>query len=208
MKHLVLPFILVTLLLFGFSTKCMCQVLPPEWVFDDKAEIANWGGMNNLAPLEVGTVTDEKGAKRTVLKTKSTGVDPYVFPDGGWQGFIADIEPFDGKKYDTIYIGVRVNMANAWQIYYMTKEDPTYTENQHQNIQIDSVDEFKDFEFKMIEGGWNKKTIKGFRLDPGTASGVEAEIDYLSLRGVPAGVKKAAVDSNDKLAITWGSLKR
>ena len=207
MRYLVLSFFAISLL-FGFSTKCMCQLLPPEWVFDKKDEIANWGGINQLAPLEIGTVTDEKGAKRTVLKTKSTGVDPYVFPDGGWAGFIPDIEPFSGAKYGTIYIGVRVNMANAWQIYYYTKEDPTYSENQRQNFQVDAIDVFKDLEFKMTEGGWKDKTIKGFRLDPGTAAGVEAEIDYISLRGLPEGIKKVAVDRNDKLATTWGNLKK
>jgi hypothetical protein len=186
---------------------CQDQNLPPEWVFDDKDEIRTWEGLNQLQPLVVDTVKNKNGDKVTILRTVSTGVDPYVYPGGNGGGFGGDIEPFDGKKYSIIYIGVRANISNLWQIYYYTKEDPTWSENQRQNFQVNASDDFLDLEFKMTEGGWQTKTIKGFRLDPGTIAGVEAEIDYLSLRGVASG-KPKAVEYKSKLAITWGEVKQ
>lgn len=196
--------------LFGLLTLSVCQgqQLPPEWTFDDEDDIMNWGGMNQLEPLELDEVKDSKGETRTILRTVSTGSDPYVFPDGGWGGFIADIEPFDGGEYDTIYIGVRANVTSTWQIYYISDEDGAYSEAQRQNFPVSQSDDFEDLEFVMVEGGWQERMIRGFRLDPGTLAGVEAEIDYLSLRGIPEGVAPKAVEYIGKLAVTWGDIKR
>jgi hypothetical protein len=196
--------------LFGLLTLSVCQgqQLPPEWTFDDEDDIMNWGGMNQLEPLELDKVQDKKGETRTILRTVSTGSDPYVFPDGTWNGFIGDIEPFDGGEYDTIYIGVRVNVTSTWQIYYVSDEDGTYTEAQRQNFPVSQSDDFEDLEFVMLEGGWQDRMITGFRLDPGTLANVEAEIDYLSLRGIPEDVAPKAVEYTGKLAVTWGDIKR
>jgi len=207
MKHVITLLTVAFFLLIVFSITGICQDnLPPEWVFDDDEEIVHWGGMNQLAALELDTVNDKSGEKRNVLLTVSTGADPYVFPDGDWNGFIPDIEPFSGKEYGIIYIGVRVNVSNQWQIYFVSEEDGTFTEAQRQNFQVDATGDFEDLEFEMTDGGWPEKSIKGFRLDPGTIAGIEAEIDYISLRGLPEGLEKA-VDKAGKLAGTWGSLK-
>jgi len=208
MKPLITSLTFAFFLLLGFSITGICQDnLPPEWIFDDDEEIVHWSGMNQLAPLELDTVNDKKGEKRNVLLTVSTGADPYVYPDGAGNGFIGDIEPFSGEDYGIIYIGVRVNVSNAWQIYYITGDDGTYSERQRQNFQVNATGDFEDLEFEMTEGGWQEKTITGFRLDPGTIAGIEAEIDYISLRGLPEGMLKA-VDKVGKLAGTWGSLKK
>lgn len=186
---------------------CQGKGLPPEWVFDNKDEIKNWGGLNNLQPLALETTKNKKGDKVTVLKTVSTGVDPYVFPDGNWQGFIPGTwEPFSGKEYPIIYIGVRVNVTDTWQIYYITDQDGTYSERQRQNFLVNTSDDFVDLQFKMTEGGWQEEEIRGFRLDPGISAGVEAEIDYISLRGVP-GKPKSVVQYKEKLTTTWGKMK-
>jgi len=198
----------VLLCLVGFAIEGVCQdELPPEWLFDDEEDIINWGSPNNLEPLVIDDVKDGAGETRSVVMTVSTGGDPYVFPDGNWEGFIPDIAPFDGGEYDTIYIGVRVNQTNSWQIYYMTDEDGQYTERQRQNFEVAATGDFEDLEFVMETGGWQDEMIFGFRLDPGTATGIEAEIDYLSLRGLPEGATKA-VEYSGKLAITWGAIKR
>ena len=68
------------------------------------------------------------------------------------------------------------------------EEYGNYAEAQRQNFQVNASDDFQDLEFVMERGGWQERTITGFRLDPGTIGGVEAEIDYLSLRGIPEGV--------------------
>jgi hypothetical protein len=202
--------LLFTLILLSIPMIGICQdaKLPPEWTFDKKDEIKNWGGLNQLKPLEISTVKDNKGQNRTIVLTVSTGTDPYVFPDGDWNGFIPDVEPFEGKDYNIIYIGVRVNVSSSWQIYYVTDQDAAYTERQQQTFPVNVADDFQDIQFKMETGGWKEEEIiKGFRLDPGTISGVEAEIDYISLRGVPGGATKA-VNYNEKLATTWSAIKR
>lgn len=201
--------LMIFLCLLSLPITGICQdvKLPPEWTFDKKDDIKNWGAANQLAPLEIADVKDKKGNMRSIVRTVSLGTDPYIFPDGNWQGFIAGIEPFDGGKYNTIYIGVRVNQSSAWQIYYVTEDDGQYSERQRQNFQVNKTDDFQDLEFKMETGGWKEKTITGFRLDPGTAAGIEAEIDYLSLRSIPGGVVPKAVEYNGKLAVRWGAIK-
>ena len=201
--------ITVLLCLLCLSTAGICQDEPlaPEWLFDDEEEIATWGAPNQLMPLELDEVKDKKGNTRTIVLTISTGGDPYIFPGGDWNGFGPDIEHFDGGEYDTIYIGVRANVTNTWQIYYITEEDMAYAEAQRQNFQVNASDDFEDLEFVMERGGWQERMVAGFRLDPGTEAGVEAEIDYLSLRGVPEDLVPKALEPGSKLAVTWGTIK-
>ena len=99
----------VLLCLFGLPTPGISEdeQLPPEWTFDDKDEIKNWTGLHHLAPLELDEVRDEDGDKRSILRTLSIDVDPYVYLDGNANGFL-DIEPFDGAKFGIVYIGLRV----------------------------------------------------------------------------------------------------
>ena len=202
--------IVALLCLFSAPVIVLCQNkdLPPEWVFDNKDEIKNWGSANQLQPLAIDTAKNKKGDKVTITKTVSLGTDPYIFPDGGWAGFLAGVQqPFDGKKYPIIYIGVRVNVTSTWQIYYYTDQDSAYSERQVQNFPVDASDDFVDLKFNMSTGGWQEEEIRGFRIDPGTFAGVEAEVDYVSFRGVPGGMTKA-VESKRKLAITWGEMKK
>ena len=99
-------------------------------------------------------------------------------------------------------------MTSAWHIYYISDEDGTFTEAQHQNFDVSASDDFEDLEFVMVEGGWQDRMITGFRIDPGNLAGVEAEIDYLSLIGIPEGVNPKALEYIGKLAVTWGDMKR
>jgi len=202
--------ITVLLCLLCLSTSGICQdeePLAPEWLFDDEEEIANWGAPNQLMPLEFDEVKDKKDNIRTILLIVSTGSDPYIFPGGDWNGFVPDIGSFDGGEYDTIYVGIRVNVSCTWQIYYITEDDMAYAEAQRQDFQINASDNFEDLEFVMERGGWQDRVVKGFRLDPGTVAGVEAEIDYLSLRGIPEDLVPKALESGGKLAVTWGTIK-
>ena len=193
--------VIVFLCLLGLAAAGLCEdeELAPEWTFDDEDEVKDWRVVNHLLPLEFDEVLDKKGEERTVIRTVSLGNDPYMYLDG--------IEQFDGGDYTTIYIGVRANITNTWQVYYITNEDGVYSERQRQNFEVSKSDDFLDLEFVMENGGWQDEMIIGFRLDPGTAAGVEAEIDYISLRGVPEGVHKA-VEYGGKLAATWGDIRR
>lgn len=201
--------LLASLCLLAFPAVVLSQQdeLPPEWTFDDDDDIKNWGGINQLKPLVIDDVKDKNGNPKSVLRTESTGGDPFVFPDGNWQGFIPDITPFDGGKYDRIYIGVRANVSSQWQVYYITEQDGAYSERQRDNFQVAATDDFQDLEFEMKTGGWQEEVITGFRLDPGTIAGVIAEIDYLSFRGIPEGSGQA-VEYAGKLAAVWGAIKK
>ncbi|HIE26221.1 TPA: hypothetical protein EYP66_02925 [Candidatus Poribacteria bacterium] len=179
---------------------------PPMWTFDDKdaeKELKSWGALNQLAPLEIEEVKDNKGEKRMVLKTKSLGGDPYMFPGGDWN--TANYEPIDGTKYNILYMGIRVNLPNTWQVYYYSKQEPAWNENQRQNYEVKSVDDFEDIEVEITRGGWDKRDGIRFRIDPGTAQGVEAEIDYISFTGPPNPVESVQPEGN--IAVTWGNLK-
>ena len=120
---------------------CQDEELPLEWTFDDEDSIKKWASANQLM-LEYDEVEDKEGKERTVLITTSTGSDPYVYPDR--DGFVQ----FDGGKYDTIYIGVRVNKSSTWQIYYITTEDAQYSERQRQNFQVNASDDFQNLDLK------------------------------------------------------------
>ena len=182
------------------------KVDPPQWTFDDKEAkdaLKKWVDVNQLKPLELDTVKDGSGKIRSVLKTESLGGDPYMFPGGGWN--VRTYEPFNGKEFDTLYIGVRVNKPNRWQVYYITQKDGKWAELQRQNFEVNAEKDFEDIEVKLERGDWNKRTVVGFRIDPGTAAGIEAEIDYISFTGIPN--KANTVDAREKLTTTWGKLK-
>lgn len=103
---------LTTFFLFSMvlnTSTTAAKVDPPQWTFDDKEakdELKKWVNVNQLKPLKLDTVKDGSGKIRSVLKTESLGGDPYMFPGGGWN--VRTYEPFNGKEFDTLYIGVRV----------------------------------------------------------------------------------------------------
>jgi len=205
MKRLVVLWILVFTMM-PFMAVLAADVEPPQWTFDDKdaeKELGTWGGQNQLKPLEIKDVKDSQGNTRSVLFTSSLGGDPYLYPGGDSNS--CDYDPFDGSKYDTLYLGVRVNATNDWQIYYISKEDMSWAEAQHQNFTVEATGKFEDLQIPVTQGGWNKKTIVRFRIDPGTAANIEAEIDYISFTGVPGG--KSPVEPNEKLSTVWGKIK-
>ena len=188
-----------------FALTCICimavvlgyfgiAVAQPEWTFDDPAEIEGWSALNQV------TLTVENG----VLKTVSLGDDPYFFPGGEWN--TRDWEPFSGKDFPTIYLSVKVNTTNTWQVYYVTQEETGWAETQRQNFDVEATGDFVDLEVVMERGGWQERTVTGFRIDPGTSEGIESEIDYISLKGVPKTVE-TAVKVSGKIATSWGQLK-
>ena len=185
-----------------FALTCICMIAitlgcfgvaiaQPEWTFDDQAEIDGWSGMNQVE------LTVENGA----LKTVSLGGDPYFYPGGS--GGARDWEPFSGADSPTIYLSVKVNTTNTWQVYYSTEEETGWSENQRQNFEVEATGDFVKLEVVMERGGWQERTVIGFRIDSGTAEAIEAEIDYISLIGPPT-----AVEAKGKTATSWGQLKK
>jgi hypothetical protein len=150
----------------------------PTWTFDSPDDIATWSAINQC------NVSVENG----VLKTESTGADPYFFPGGEWG--VVDWEPFSGADHSIIYMRVMVNVESTWQVYYITEENTAWGEEQRQNFVISATGSLENVEFLMEDGGWQEHTVTNFRIDPGTEAGVIAEIDYISLESPAAPVKQ------------------
>ena len=180
--------------------------LVPQWLFDGpdaEDELVDWGAQNQLLPLELDEVKDGAGETRGVLLTESTGGDPYMFPGANWN--VANYEPFPGDTYNILSMSLLVNQANTWQVYYVVVGDLAWGEVMRQNFDVPAGDDFQDIEVELERGGWQDGDVKIFRIDPGTAAGVVAEIDYISFTGPPEGVK--AVDPQAKLATQWGRFR-
>ena len=180
--------------------------LVPQWLFDGpdaEDELEAWTAVNQLLPLEVDEVKDAAGETRSVLLTESTGGDPYMFPGADWNN--ANYEPFPGDTYNLMSMSLRVNQAATFQVYYITMADAGWGEVMRQNFDVPAGADFQDIEVELERGGWQDSDIKVFRIDPGTAAGIEVEFDYISFTGPPEGVK--AVDPHAKLATQWGRLR-
>ncbi len=181
----------VTVTLFGLILVANGIAAAPSWNFNDPAEIATWTAINQCK------LTVANG----VLKTESTGTDPYFFPGGEWNK--VSYEPFSGATYKTIYMRLKVNETTDWQVYYVTKENTAWGEVQQQTFKVEAKANLTNVEFLMERGDWQKNNITRFRIDPGTKAGIIAEIDYISLENLAA----TAVDGKGKLPVLWSTLK-
>jgi len=167
---------------------------PPEWTFDNVADLSDWRDTHGIAPITAITkVREANGEERNILRIISTGENPYVYPGGS----VANWEPFDGYEHGAIYIGVRLEKSDVWQIDYVNNKNTEYGEKQSKKFNINSSQNFVDIKLDMQWEG----LIKGFRIHFGSSK-KPIDIDYLSLQG-PV---KASQQSR-KLATTWGKVK-
>lgn len=183
--------LLVVVTLLGLISITNGFAAAPSWNFDDPAEIATWTAINQC----------KLSVANGMLRTESTGGDPYFFPGGEWNK--VSYEPFSGATYKNIYMRLKVNETNDWQIYYVTKENTTWGEVQQQTFKVEAKPDFSNIAFLMERGDWQKNTVTRFRVDPGTKAGIIAEIDYISLES-----PITAVDGKGKLSVAWSALKR
>jgi len=169
---------------------------PPEWTFDDVADLADWRDYHNLVIPDsaITKVKDSKGINRNVLIIESTGDNPYIYPGGS----VPSWEPFNGYDHRIIYIGVKVEESDIWQIDYITSSNPEYNKEQSRKFRVEAKPYFADLEFEMQWEG----VIKGFRIHPGTTKNKVTEIDYVSLRG-----PVVVTQTPRRLATTWGRIK-
>jgi hypothetical protein len=167
---------------------------PPEWTFDNMADMADWQDSHNLDPVSIVKVKDSKGIERNVLRIVSRGDNPYIYPGGS----VPSWEPFGGYDHDTIYIGVKIDESDIWQVDYITSRNGEYNEEQSQKFKVEAKSDFADLEFRMHWDGM----IRGFRIHPGTTKNKVSEIDYVSLRS-----PVVVTQSPRRLATTWGRIK-
>ena len=189
-------FVLVLLFCFPMAVVARRDTGPPEWTFDDEAELGDWQDSHNLTPiLNIQVVRDSSGAERSVIKIRAMGDDSYIYPGGS----VPSWEPFDGYEYGTIYVGAKVEETDIWQVDYITSRSGSYDDEEQSRIfTVDAKPDFLDLEFKMH---W-QYMIRGFRIRPGINNKGTTEIDYVSLRG-PVLITQPV----KRLATTWGSLK-
>lgn len=170
------------------SGMCMATL---TWTFDTEDDVASWGAWNQL----------DYAVENGVLRTESTGADPYFFPGGDWN--VADWDPISGADHSSIYVRVKLETASTWQVYYVTEEDAAWGEVQRQNFDMEATGDFADVALIMERGGWQEHTVTHFRIDPGTEAGMVAEIDYISLES-----PVTPVESHGKLATLWASMRQ
>jgi hypothetical protein len=193
--RLLIVFSLIFALCFPAMVMARRDTGPPEWTFDNMTELSDWKDFHDIDPVvAIMKVRDIKGTERNVLKVLSTGDNPYVYPGGS----VPNWEPFSGYDFNTIYLAVRVQQSDIWQVDYVTSRDGSFEEGQSQKFKVEARQDFADLEFKM---NW-ESMIRGFRIHFGTTINRFAEIDYLSLRG-PVVVTKTP----RKLSTTWGRMK-
>ena len=186
---------LVFALCFPMAVMARRDAGPPEWTFDNVAELADWQDYHDLSPSDTITkIIDSRGNERTVFKITSTGENPYIYPGGA----VPNWEAFEGYDYGTIYIGVRVSESDIWQIDYITSRSGEYDEAVSRSFGVDATKGFLDLEFDMQ---WNSM-IRGFRIHPGTNKNKETEVDYISVRGPILNNQPPK-----RLATTWGRVK-
>lgn len=187
--------VLIFMLCFPVIVMARRDVGPPEWTFDDVAELDDWQDYHDLDPATtIERVRDVNGTVRTVLTITSTGDNPYIYPGGS----VPSWETFDGYENGTIYIGVRVERSDTWQIDYITSRSGNYSEAPNRRFTVNATGNFVDLEFDMH---W-ENMIRGFRIHPGTDRNKKTEIDYISVRGPVMSAR-----ATRRLATTWGRIK-
>ncbi len=168
---------------------------PPEWTFDNVADLSDWRDTHDIVPIAaIAKVRDGNGGERTVLQIISTGENPYVYPGGS----VANWEPFSGYEHTAIYLGIRLEKSDLWQVDYINSPNTLYDEGRSRKFNIKSSDDFVDLKLDMQWDG----LIRGFRIHFGSSKNKTIEIDYLSLQGP---VKTS--QQRRKLATTWGKVK-
>jgi hypothetical protein len=170
----------------------------PEWVFDKEHiedQIAQWGLTG--VTVDIVEVEDQRGERKKVLRTNPTSDDPML-----------DLvfEPFEGKEYNILYLGVKTEKTALWELYYSTPEHNGFRPgnvNFKISFVIEGSPDFQDLAIKIINPDWIEAEITAVRLDPGdfradrcvgkVGEKIPAEITYISFRGKPrafAGLQK------------------
>jgi len=168
---------------------------PPEWTFDNVSDLADWRDNYDLAPINAITkVKSTNGVERNVLTILPTGDKPYVYLGG----VVASWEPFSGYEHATIYLGVRVQKSDTWQVDYSTGTSSDFSEEQSRKFIVNSSPDFVDLKFDMHWDGM----IRAIRVHFGLSKGNPIEIDYISLQG-----PVTTSQPTKKLATTWGKVK-
>jgi hypothetical protein len=155
----ILIFVLVCMFCLPIAAMARRDMGPPEWTFNDAADLNDWQNSHNLSPISgIEKVKDTNGIERSVIEIESTGDDPYIYPGG----FPPSWEPFSGYEYGIIYIGAQVEETDTWQIDYITGKSGSYNEDESRRFVVPGKPGFVDIEFRM---NW-EYMIRGFRIHP------------------------------------------
>ncbi len=134
----------------------------PDWTFDGSDDVdpatGGWTAVNDLDPLAIAD-----GA----LQLRPTGPDPYM--ETG-----SVVIP---AEYDRVVVRSRVpeGAGGTAQLFYITEDDPLWSEAKSVLFDIRGTGEFVDHELDLSgEPGWTG-TIRALRLDPvaGDATAVD-----------------------------------
>lgn len=131
--------------------------------FDTDGDAEGWGGLNPLTPLQVS------GGR---LQTQVTGPDPFL--SRPW----LRLEP---DQYTQIRLRLRVPGATQGQLFWTTREEPSFADDKYLNFPLNGGADFQEVVIPVGEHPkWQGQAIRAIRLDPdasGVPPGTTVEID-------------------------------
>jgi hypothetical protein len=133
-----------------------------KWQFNIDGDAEGWQPTSQLEDFNI---------TGGLLSMRATGNDPYM--ESGDITIPAD-------EYTTVAITMRIEASNAYagQIFFVTDNDPNYSESKSFVFEVIPDEEFHTYILNMSEiSGW-RDIIKAFRLDPMDTAGV-IEIDSI-----------------------------
>lgn len=142
------------------------EVPPPDWSFDDEADIdpavGGWTAINDLEPL---TVADG------LLRLEPTGPDPYMET-----GAVAV-----PAEYHRLVVRMRLpdGVRDTAQVFFLTDTDPLWSESKSVVFDVGGTGGFVDYELDLSAHPDWTGTITALRFDAVGVTSAGADVDRI-----------------------------
>jgi hypothetical protein len=131
-----------------------------DFRFDSSTE--GWKPLNHMSALS---------ASGGLLTATTTGSDPFMHHDN---------LHLHGSVTNVLYLRMRVSAGTAAQIYWGTREAPSYSEARVHHFAVTPGSSFRLYTIDLSgHSEWAGREIVQLRLDPTSASGATVEVDFL-----------------------------
>ncbi len=142
-------------------------ISPPSWDFEAEGDPEGWAPRHDLEPFEV---------KGGILRTKSTGPDPYM---------VGPPIRADARRYKRFCLKMRLVMPKGTspvgQLFWARMDERYFTEPKSVKFPLKPDGQFYVYCLDLEGHPEWRGTITRLRLDPGSGSGIEVEIDWMRL---------------------------
>lgn len=139
----------------------------PAWEFNFDDDPDDWQPINHLAPFEV---------KGGVLKTHSTGNDPYMH---------SPAIRVEAQKFRTLISRVRLQFPkgaqSGGQLFWTREDDPNWSESKSVRFPLPTDGQWHEVRVDLSQSSEWRGIITQLRLDPGSGTGIVVELDFVRL---------------------------